>query len=455
MHYYSQFGHNDFILCLGYKANVIKEYFLNYKPQTYADCVISGFGKRIDILGEAHTDWRVALIDTGMWRNVGERLWAVREHVADQEMFLANYSDGLCDIDLTEMIEIFRASGKIACFTAVRPTFSLHMVDMEPSGKVERIRASQDANLWINGGFFIFRQEMFDYIREGEELVEAPFQRLIEADQLMAFRHEGFWRPMDTLKDKEVLEDLVDKGTMPWVLNKDFAAGCVGPYNEQSWMKSIELAHSGERLSILCIGAHADDIEIGAGATILGWIGRGVRLDVHWVVLSAHGQRADEARSSACAFLADAARSVIDLAEFKDGFFPYQGADIKVWFEALKRRTSPDLILCHFRNDGHQDHREVSHLTWNTFRDHVILEYEIPKWDGDLGQPNVFVPASKTLIERKAKLLHDHFGTQRSKGWFDAQTFIGLARLRGVECRAPDGFAEHFTHERSWCGEQR
>jgi LmbE family N-acetylglucosaminyl deacetylase len=209
-------------------------------------------------------------------------------------------------------------------------------------------------------------------------------------------------------------------------------------------MKLVELAGSGERLSVLCIGAHSDDIEIGAGATILGWIGRGVRLDVHWAVLSACGPRAGEARASAEAFLAEAERSVIELAEFKDGFFPYQGADIKTWFEDLKGRTSPDVILCHSRNDAHQDHREVSMLTWNTFRDHAILEYEIPKWDGDLSQPNVFIPASRTLMERKAKLLYEHFGTQRSKDWFDVQTFMGLARLRGAECRAPDGFAEAF-----------
>jgi LmbE family N-acetylglucosaminyl deacetylase len=209
-------------------------------------------------------------------------------------------------------------------------------------------------------------------------------------------------------------------------------------------MKLVELAGSGERLSVLCLGAHSDDIEIGAGATILGWIARGVRLDVHWAVLSAHGLRANEARASANAFLDGAAQSVIELAEFKDGFFPYQGAEIKGWFEALKRRVSPDVVLCHARHDAHQDHREVSMLTWNTFRDHLILEYEIPKWDGDLGQPNVFFPASKALMERKAKLLNEYFGTQRSKDWFDAQTFMGLARLRGAECRAPDGFAEAF-----------
>jgi glucose-1-phosphate cytidylyltransferase len=139
-------------------------------------------------------------------------------------MFLANYSDGLADVNLPEMIETFRKSGKVACFLAVRPSFSLHLVDMEHNGKVDRIRASQDANLWVNGGFFVFRPEIFDYMREGEELVEAPFQRLIETDELLCFKHEGFWRPMDTLKDKQVLEDLVEQGNMPWRIGKDSLA---------------------------------------------------------------------------------------------------------------------------------------------------------------------------------------------------------------------------------------
>ena len=209
-------------------------------------------------------------------------------------------------------------------------------------------------------------------------------------------------------------------------------------------MKHLGLAASGERLSVLCLGAHSDDIEIGAGATILGWIDRGVRLDVHWAVLSAIGPRADEARASAQQFLGNAARAVIDLAAFKDGFFPHQGADIKIWFESLRKRTSPDVILSHWRHDAHQDHREVSELTWNTFRDHAILEYEIPKWDGDSGRPNVYLPASKAVMEHKTKLLHDQFGSQRSKDWFDREIFMGLARLRGMECRAPEGFAEAF-----------
>ena len=130
--------------------------------------------------------------------------------------------------------------------------------------------------------------------------------------------------------------------------------------------------------------------------------------------------------------------------DFRDGFLPYEGGPVKEAFERLKREFDPSLVLTHMMGDAHQDHRLVAELTYNTFRNHLILEYEIPKWDGDLGQPNVFIPASRTLMERKAKLLYEHFGTQRSKDWFDAQTFMGLARLRGAECRAPDGFAEAF-----------
>jgi glucose-1-phosphate cytidylyltransferase len=187
-------------------------FFPNFRPQAYVDCV-TGFGGKVELLGDPQEN----MIDTGIWRNIGERPWGVREHVAGEEMFYANYSDGLCDVDLTDMTAAFRSSGKIACFIAVRPSFSLRLVEMPPSGKVQRICSSQQANLWINGGFF--RPAIFDHMRLGEELVETPFQRLVEADQLMAFRHEGFWRPMDTLKDKQVLEDLVENDVMPWHLN--------------------------------------------------------------------------------------------------------------------------------------------------------------------------------------------------------------------------------------------
>lgn len=209
-------------------------------------------------------------------------------------------------------------------------------------------------------------------------------------------------------------------------------------------MKHLALAKADEHLKVLCLGAHSDDIEIGLGATILGWIEQGVRLEVHWVVLSASDRRAEEAHASAREFLSGAARATVEVTDFKDGFFPYQGGEIKDWFEGLRLRASPDVVFSHWREDAHQDHREVSLLTWNTFRDHLILEYEVPKWDGDLGRPNVYVPTSRGAMERKCELLMRHFGSQRSKSWFAAETFSGIAKLRGNECRAPEGLAEAF-----------
>jgi LmbE family N-acetylglucosaminyl deacetylase len=210
-------------------------------------------------------------------------------------------------------------------------------------------------------------------------------------------------------------------------------------------MRALGLARPGESLSVLCLGAHSDDIEIGAGGTLLSWIASGVRLHVHWCVLSAAGPRAAEAEASAAAFLAGAVSSVVELADFRDSFFPYQGGEIKDWFSGLKARSRPDVILTHRRDDAHQDHQETCRLTWNAFRDHLILEYEIPKWDGDLGQPNFYMPLDADVLERKIELLLAHFGTQRSKDWFDAETFRGLARLRGMECRAPERYAEAFV----------
>jgi LmbE family N-acetylglucosaminyl deacetylase len=209
-------------------------------------------------------------------------------------------------------------------------------------------------------------------------------------------------------------------------------------------MKALQLATAGDRLSVLCLGAHADDIEIGVGATLLTLIARGVRLEVHWCVLSGVGDREREAQASAADFLSQAAGAKIEIMTFRDGFFPEQGEDIKSWFETLKARANPDLILTHYRDDAHQDHRQVCRLTWNTFRDHCILEYEIPKWDGDMGQPNLYVPVSAGALRRKIDLLISHFGSQRSKQWFDSETFLGLARLRGMECRAPENYAEAF-----------
>ncbi len=216
MQYYSHYGHRDFVLCLGYKANVVRDYFLEQRHFQYGDCVISDYGKNIQPLQKEPPDWRVALVDTGVWRNIGERLLAVKHLVKDEEVFLANYSDGLTNAPLPEMIEAFKRSGKIGLFIAVRPPFNFHLAEFDSAGEVNRFRSNTESDIWINGGYFIFRKEIFDYVKDGEELVLQPFERLIKEKQLMAYRYEGFWRAMDTLKDRQVLEEMVERGEMPW-----------------------------------------------------------------------------------------------------------------------------------------------------------------------------------------------------------------------------------------------
>jgi LmbE family N-acetylglucosaminyl deacetylase len=195
---------------------------------------------------------------------------------------------------------------------------------------------------------------------------------------------------------------------------------------------------------ILCLGAHPDDIEIGCGATISEIVAANPRLNVIWVVFSAHGEREREARLGAKRFLRNAARSEVVVQHFRDGFFPSQSADIKDFFETIKTRVDPDVIFTHFREDRHQDHRVLSDLAWNTFRNHLILEYEIPKYDGDLGSPNLYVPIDEKRARLKAKDLCAIFRSQVGHHWFTEDLFTGLMRIRGVECCSPTGFAEAF-----------
>jgi LmbE family N-acetylglucosaminyl deacetylase len=200
---------------------------------------------------------------------------------------------------------------------------------------------------------------------------------------------------------------------------------------------------------VLALGSHADDIEIGCGASLLSLVRGRPDVEVTWVVLGAEGVREREARASAAAFIGGADRSNVVVQGFRDGFFPYVGAEVKDVFEDLKGRFEPDVIFTHTRHDLHQDHRLVCELTWNTWRDHLILEYEIPKYDGDLGTPNLFVPISQELAREKVKLLHDLFESQSTKHWFDEELFLGLMRIRGMEGCSPSGYAEAFTCRKS------
>jgi LmbE family N-acetylglucosaminyl deacetylase len=196
--------------------------------------------------------------------------------------------------------------------------------------------------------------------------------------------------------------------------------------------------------TVLCLGAHADDIEIGCGGTILKLLETHAGLDIRWIVFSAAEDRAREVQHSAEQFLAGAQSLIIETLRFKDSYFPYQGADIKDYFEKIKPNIAPDLIFTHYRHDLHQDHRLISELTWNTFRNHLILEYEVPKWDGDMGAPNVFVPLTEAQYRHKVRYLLDNFQSQAGRPWFCEELFLSLLRLRGMECNAPSGHAEAF-----------
>jgi LmbE family N-acetylglucosaminyl deacetylase len=210
-------------------------------------------------------------------------------------------------------------------------------------------------------------------------------------------------------------------------------------------MRVLSLSAAEPLRRVLAIGCHADDIEIGCGGTLLTLARLNPGLEVDWLVLAAAAQRADEARASAAAFLADAGTARVEVHDFRDGFLPYIGAEVKEVFEDLKGRIDPQVVLTHSGYDFHQDHRLASELTWNTFRDHLILEYEIPKVDGDLGRPNAFFPLSADVVEQKLELLELHFSSQVGKHWFERETFLGLMRLRGMEAVAPERFAEAFT----------
>jgi glucose-1-phosphate cytidylyltransferase len=215
MKYYAHYGHKDFILALGYKADVIKDYFLNYDECVSNNFVLSNGGRNLRLLNSDIHDWNITFVDTGVMSNIGQRLKAVQPYLEGESVFLANYSDGVSDLPLREYLRHFEERGKIASFVSVRPPHSYHIVSAQ-GDVVNKIQHINKSSIRINGGFFALRAEIFDYLRDGEELVEQPFQRLIDEEQLIAYPYDGFWASMDTFKDKQQLEDLHTQGTAPW-----------------------------------------------------------------------------------------------------------------------------------------------------------------------------------------------------------------------------------------------
>lgn len=218
MKYYAHYGHKDFILCLGHRGDLIKQYFLNYNECLSNNFVLSQGGAKIHLYNNDISDWNITFVDTGLQSNIGQRLVAVKKYLGDDELFMANYTDGLADLCLNQYIDFFVSQNKIASFLSVRPSQSFHAVAMQPNGLVETIKPIDSGELWINGGFFILRREIFDYMEKGDELVLQPFQRLISQRQLITYRNPGFWACMDTFKEKMMFDDMYARGHMPWAV---------------------------------------------------------------------------------------------------------------------------------------------------------------------------------------------------------------------------------------------
>jgi glucose-1-phosphate cytidylyltransferase len=215
MKYYAHYGHNDFILCLGYKADIIKNYFLNYDECVSNNFILSKGGKDLELLNKDIDDWKITFVDTGISSNIGQRLKIVEEYLEGEDIFLANYADGLTDLPLPEYINHFINRNKVASFICIKPHQSFHIVSI--SGDIaSKIKPMNQYGIWVNGGFFLFKKDIFNYIKEGEELVNEPFQRLIEEEQLIAYKYKGFWGCMDTFKDKQLLDDMFTRGETPW-----------------------------------------------------------------------------------------------------------------------------------------------------------------------------------------------------------------------------------------------
>ncbi len=235
MKYYAHYGHTDFVLCLGWKANVIKDYFLNYDECVSNDFVLSGGGQKIRLLNSDIQDWNITFVDTGVSTCIGQRLKAVQPHLQGEETFLANYTDGLSSVDLPELIDFHHRNEAAGTFVAVRPSQTFHSVSIDEAGAVRQIEEIGKTDTWMNGGYFVFSQKVFDYLHEGEELVDAPFQRMIADGNLHSLRHRGFWGCMDTYKEKQMLDDMYERGVTPWAVWKRgaqvpaAASGAVAP----------------------------------------------------------------------------------------------------------------------------------------------------------------------------------------------------------------------------------
>ena len=416
MKYYAHFGFTDFVLCLGYKAEVIKQFFLTYNEAMANDFVLSDGGAKVHLLKTDIHDWNITFVDTGLQASIGERLRAVRHLLTDDEIFLANYGDTLTDADLPAMIARARDERHDGELSRGTPELQLPR-------RLDEIRRARPRDARRDGLRHLDQRRLLR-LAPGVPRRAPPRRgpRRGAAAEARA-RRARFSATGTRDSGRRWTRSRTSSGSRACTR----AAGPRGRCGIPTAPPIESLEYAGLRLMlpltlgrpeaaparVLAIGAHPDDIEIGCAGTILKLIEQGAVSEVHWVVLSGERRaRRGGTRRAPEALLDGVPRSEVVVCDFPDGFFPYEGQRIKDFFERLKVELSPDVVLTHQRADLHQDHRLCCELTWNTFRDHLILEYEVPKYDGDMSAPNAFVPLSEGLSRRKIDHLMSHFGSQ-------------------------------------------
>ena len=358
-------------------------------------------------------------------------------------MFLANYGDVLTDAPLPELVADLHAQQMVATLPLrASRGYTFHIVR---TGETGLVSALQDTTVRTSGSTAATSssaRRSSTSSHEGEDLVEEPFERLIAAGKLFAHKYEGFWAPMDTLKDQQKLEAMLENGNGPWRVWED-GAEPAAPSAPAEARDADALRPHVLLARPRCSAPTATTSRSAAAARCCGcW--RRTPGSVSTGSSSAPTLAGQPRLAPARQRFSAAPTANVAVEQFRGRFFPYNGVEIKEYFDGLGASTSPDVVFTHNGQDLHQDHRLLSALTYNTFRDHLILEYEIPKYDGDLGRPNVFVGLDRAHVQRKAETIFDVFESQRDKHWFSQETFVSMARLRGIEARAPGGYAEAF-----------
>ena len=413
MRYYAHYGHPDFVLCLGYGASAVKDFFLNYDETRSNDFVLDGAGQ-VELFKTDISDWRITFVDTGLHSEIGERLRRVRRFVEDEEMFLANYADVFTDAPLPDMISRFAASDAVVSLLAVPPQSSHHVVDVDESGLITQVTPVRELRQWENGGYFVLRPEIFDHLNEGEDLVEDAIPRLVPQRRVLAYPYKGYWSPADTVKERAQMEEMYHRGNCPWMVWDPERSGLrsqAAPAERPAQPAAVpgvircRWTRPGTRRCRCSRSARTRMTSRSRrAARCSAWPSATPGLRVRYVLMTG-SRSASRRRGRRPAPSRRAPTSRSSCTTCPTGGCPPSGGQVKEILEAVARSFRPDVILAPSAGDAHQDHRTIGELVPDRLPGPALPGYEIPKWDGDLARPNTYFPLTDEIARRKIELL--------------------------------------------------